>query len=257
MQMEFYKYQGAGNDFVVIDNREQFFPKTKVDYIRELCHRRFGIGADGLMLLESSDKADFRMVYYNADGREGSMCGNGGRCIVAFAKLLGIIDSHTEFDAVDGLHRAEIQGDKVSLQMIDVSQIETIGDDVFMDTGSPHYIIRKKDLQELDIVTEAHQIRYSKRFKEKGTNVNFVSGSSGAYEMRTYERGVENETLACGTGATAVALALHYWEGVESPVNLKVSGGHLSVSFEKTSKGYQNVWLKGLAELVFKGYMYA
>lgn len=249
---DFYKYQGTGNDFVIVDNRERQFKNTTPENIHRICDRRFGVGADGFMLLEKLDGYDFKMVYYNADGNEGSMCGNGGRCMVAFAKYLNIIDKTATFFASDGVHRATIDNGIVSLEMKKVDAIERIGNDFFLDTGSPHYIIEVENIRNIDIIEEARKVRYNKRFKEKGTNVNFVQVSEGL-KMRTYERGVEAETLACGTGATAVALVANYHYKMPSPVTIDVEGGKLQVSFEAFKKGYNNVWLKGPALQVFKG----
>jgi diaminopimelate epimerase len=249
----FYKYQGTGNDFVIVDNRGLHFPDSNTDYVRSICDRRFGVGADGLMLLEDSKDYDFVMRYYNADGKEGSMCGNGGRCIVAFANMLGIIEKETRFFAVDGVHQAKISGGIVALEMQNLSEIEDLGTALLMDTGSPHYVQKVADVATLELIPLAHAIRYSSRFEEEGTNVNFVSYFESNFKMRTYERGVENETLACGTGATAVALALNYWDAVDSPIKLIVEGGLLEVSFEKKELGYENIWLTGPAEMVFKG----
>lgn len=257
MRIPFYKYQGTGNDFVMIDNRQENFPKNNTKLIEKLCDRKFGIGADGLILLENSENEgdDFKMVYYNADGNESSMCGNGGRCLVAFAKFLGIIQTEASFTAVDGPHNAKIQNDLVSLQMQDVKDIKQTGNTSFLDTGSPHHIIFTKNVKELDVKKEGAAIRYSDEYKNAGTNVNFVeAGEENEFIVRTYERGVEDETLSCGTGVTAVALAANASGRIQGNwVKLLVEGGELSVSFEKTKYGYQNIWLTGPAKLVFKG----
>lgn len=263
MEVEFYKYQGTGNDFVMIDNRSQFFPKEDIKLISHLCDRRFGIGGDGLILLENDEIAsnlakptDFKMVYYNSDGNQSSMCGNGGRCLVAFAKQLGVINNHTTFMATDGLHHATISTDGlVSLQMKDVDAIKLESDYVFLDTGSPHHVAFVDDLKNYNIKEEGAKIRYGNLYGTSGSNVNFVKQiSEDIFAMRTYERGVEDETLSCGTGATAVAIAMNKVEKTNSSViQLEVQGGKLEVSFEKDNDKYTNVFLKGPAQFVFKG----
>jgi len=250
----FYKYQGTGNDFVVIDNRQQVFPKENVSLVNSLCDRRFGVGADGLILLENSAASDFKMVYFNADGHEGTMCGNGGRCIVAFSKFLNIIDDTTIFEAVDGLHTATILGDIVSLQMQDVTSIKDKSNGVFLDTGSPHHVQFEEHISDFDIKTIGRSIR-NEVYGAKGSNVNFVKRiDDSVFRLRTYERGVEDETLACGTGATAVAIAMNYLKKTNATdIKLNVEGGELQVSFDVGSGSYTNVFLKGKAIQVFKG----
>jgi len=255
MQLTFFKYQGTGNDFVMIDNRQLVFDKKDTKRIAFLCDRRFGIGADGLILLEHHDNYDFKMVYFNADGNESSMCGNGGRCITAFAKHLGIISNEATFEAIDGLHQAKIENGLVSVQMKDVKKIEQHENHVFLDTGSPHHVEMTKMLEDLDVKAKGSSIRYGEPYKEIGSNVNFVyKNSNNNFSVRTYERGVEDETLSCGTGVTAVALAMHYLgETEKNLIALKTQGGNLQVSFEKDAHGYKNIWLIGPANLVFKG----
>jgi diaminopimelate epimerase len=256
MLQTFYKYQGAGNDFVLIDNRLQVFPKNNTKLISHLCDRRFGVGADGLILLENSEKTDFKMIYFNSDGNESTMCGNGGRCIVAFAKFLNIISSKTIFTAIDGLHKASINEKTVSLQMIDVNQIRQHKDYLFLDTGSPHHVIFVDDVAKIDVKKEGSAIRYSGLYvSQGGSNINFVTQkSSDTFDVRTYERGVEDETLACGTGVTAVAIAAHKNSLTTAQnINLTVLGGSLSVSFDVKDNLYTNVFLNGPAEQVFKG----
>ena len=255
MAITFYKYQGTGNDFIIIDNRLQKIDKNNTKRIAELCDRRFGIGADGFILLENDDFSDFKMVYYNADGNESSMCGNGGRCITAFAKFLGIINNEAKFNAIDGIHYAKIKTNIVHLQMNNVDDVELYSDHVFLDTGSPHHVEVVEDLSNLDVKLKGSKIRYSEPYNASGSNVNFVEPlSNDSFSVRTYERGVENETLSCGTGVTAVALAMHAKKLTESnKVNLNTPGGELVVSFKSKENGYDNIWLIGPAEQVYKG----
>lgn len=256
MTLEFYKYQGTGNDFVMVDNRSLFFPKQNTELIEKLCDRRFGIGADGLILLENDTETDFKMVYYNSDGNESSMCGNGGRCLVAFAKQLNVIENATTFIATDGLHHATVAPDGlVSLQMIDVAEIKITPEYVFLNTGSPHHVQIVEDLKNYNIKEQGAAIRYGALYGKAGSNVNFVSQiNDNTFAVRTYERGVEDETLACGTGVTAVAIAMHA-TGVTAAtrINTNVEGGKLEVSFEKNGSQYTQVFLKGPAAFVFKG----
>jgi len=254
MQIEFYKYEGTGNDFVLIDNRDSHFSKVETDLVIEMCDRKFGIGADGLILLENHPTVDFTMIYYNADGHPGSMCGNGGRCIVHFAKFLNIISSEAVFEASDGLHKGSIEGSQVSLKMSDVSEISINEDFTFLDTGSPHHVTIVENLAEYDVYSRGKQIR-TDRYGIAGSNVNFVAQeASDLFSVRTFERGVENETLSCGTGVTAVAIAMHATGKTTSElIRLKTSGGDLEVSFNKTDTGYENVHLKGPTKQVFKG----
>lgn len=256
MQIDFYKYQGTGNDFVMIDNRTDFFPKNDTNLIARLCDRRFGIGADGLILLENDTETDFRMVYYNSDGNQSSMCGNGGRCLVAFAKKLNVINENTTFIATDGLHHASVDANGiVSLQMIDVPEVKITPEYVFMNTGSPHHIQVVEDLENYNVKQEGANIRYGELYGKQGSNVNFVKKvNESTFSLRTYERGVEDETLACGTGATAVAIAMNVLgETKANSVDLNVEGGKLVVSFDEKDGKFTNVFLKGPAEFVFKG----
>lgn len=256
MLIDFHKYQGTGNDFVMIDNRLGFFPKGDVPTIARLCDRRFGIGADGLILLEEIDGADFRMVYYNSDGNESSMCGNGGRCLVAFAAEKGLIQEKAYFIAADGPHHAQRSDDGiVSLQMKDVDDVSIQNDYIFLDTGSPHHIEMVDDVRQVDVKSQGAAIRYSDLYGAKGSNVNFVMPlPNGRFAVRTYERGVEDETLSCGTGATAVALAMFAIGRTSSNrVGLDVEGGQLEVSFVPDGNGFKDVFLIGPAEFVFSG----
>jgi diaminopimelate epimerase len=256
MELEFYKYQGTGNDFVMIDNRSNTFPKENTQLVAHLCDRRFGIGADGLILLDTDATSDFRMVYYNSDGNLSSMCGNGGRCLVAFAKKLNVIQNETTFLATDGLHYATVGADGiVSLQMIDVAEIKNTQDYSFLNTGSPHHVQIVEDLQHFNVKENGAAIRYGNLYGQAGSNINFVKKiDETTFSLRTYERGVEDETLACGTGATAVAIAMNATGQTNSnEINLNVEGGKLAVSFDKVNEKYTNVFLKGPAEFVFKG----
>lgn len=254
MTLTFYKYQGTGNDFVMIDNRHNIFPKNETELVSFLCDRRFGIGADGLILLENDEATDFKMVYYNSDGRISTMCGNGGRCLVAFANYLDIVGNEATFKAADGVHRATMDNEMVSLQMKDVSEIKEKPNYIFLDTGSPHHVQMVNGLQDFSVAKEGARLRYGMYGKE-GSNINFVEQiGEGMFSVRTYERGVENETLSCGTGVTAVALAMHKIKRTnDGKVVVKTLGGELQVTFEEDSVGYRNVYLIGPAKQVFKG----
>lgn len=255
MAHTFYKYQGTGNDFIIIDNRQDVFNKKNTKLVSFLCDRRFGIGADGLILLENHKEYDFKMVYFNSDGNESSMCGNGGRCIASFARFLGAVENECTFEAIDGMHKAILRDDLVSLLMQDVSTVEKHKSHVFLDTGSPHHVQLETMLKELDIKKKGSEIRYGQLYNEAGSNVNFVKKlSEDSFAIRTYERGVEDETLSCGTGVTAVALAMNYiGETEKNIVSLETEGGKLEVSFKKKDSGYTDIWLKGPAIQVFKG----
>ncbi len=272
MTIPFYKYQGTGNDFVMIDQRETaFLTKKDTAKIRQLCDRRFGIGGDGLMFLQLKQGFDFEMVYFNADGTEGSMCGNGGRCLTAFAHFLKVFKEKCTFWAIDGVHEAVVaplppkgmtnaplgSGVWVELKMIDVAQssIEQ-GDDYFlMNTGSPHYVVFTEDLTDINVYENGRAIRYSERFAKVGVNVNFVEvlKDKKGIEVATYERGVEDETFSCGTGVTAAAIAYHLKNGEAMEVPIKTKGGQLAVKFTKNTEGvvFENVWLCGPATRVF------
>lgn len=253
----FYKYQGAGNDFVLIDNRSGLFQYNDNNAVLQLCDRRFGIGGDGLMLLQNHPDYDFEMLYFNADGKLGSMCGNGGRCIVAFAKHLGIIDIETEFLAVDGPHYAKIsaEGNWVELQMIDVKDISTDGSAYVLNTGSPHYVDQVTGLKEMDVYATGKEIRNNATYMKEGINVNFVEDKGDHLFVRTFERGVEDETFACGTGVTAVALAMAKDRGQTGDLKteIKVLGGDLRIEFNYDGENFSNIFLCGPAELVFEG----
>ncbi|WP_282116495.1 diaminopimelate epimerase [Cellulophaga baltica] len=254
MKLTFYKFQGTGNDFVMVDNRQNIFDKENTERIAFLCDRRFGIGADGLILLENEKDLDFKMVYFNSDGNESTMCGNGGRCLVAFAKHLGIIIDSASFNAIDGLHKASIKEGLVSLQMKDVEEIKEKPNAVFLDTGSPHHVQMVTGLEDYQVKKEGARLRYGV-YGEKGSNINFVEQiDATSFSVRTYERGVEDETLSCGTGVTAAAIAMHKTgKTTNSEVFIKALGGDLNIKFEVNDKVYSNVFLTGPAKFVFKG----
>jgi len=255
MTVKFYKYQGTGNDFVMIDNREGIF-KNDTKVIQRLCDRKFGIGADGLILLENSEdpEDDFKMVYFNSDGNQSTMCGNGGRCLVRFAEFLNIVEKTAIFTAIDGKHHAKIEADKIHLQMQDVDEVKELGTEYFLDTGSPHHIVFTPEIQQLDVKKEGAAIRYNEVYKAEGTNVNFVEPQDEILQVRTYERGVEDETLSCGTGVTAVAIASTYAKKYNSlPVKIQTPGGNLEISFKQNGNQFTDVWLSGPAEQVFEG----
>lgn len=252
--MKVYKYQGTGNDFVMVDNRLQTFPKGNTKLIEKLCDRRFGVGADGLILLENDKSADFKMEYYNSDGNQSTMCGNGGRCLVAFAKKLDIIKDKATFMAIDGLHRATIdENEIISLQMREVNKVNNYDSYVFLNTGSPHHVEMVDDLANFEVKKQGKKIRNSDLYGKAGSNVNFVTQiSENEFSIRTYERGVEDETLSCGTGATATAIAMKsIGKTSSSTIAINVEGGKVEVSFVEESGIYKNVYLKGPAEFVF------
>lgn len=256
MIVEFFKYQGTGNDFVILDNREHAYDNLSTEQVRFLCNRRFGIGSDGLMLLNKNEAYDFEMVYYNADGNEGSMCGNGGRCLVKFASDMGIKRNHYSFIATDGPHQAEIDfSGEVRLKMKDVSSVKEESDHFVLNTGSPHYIKLVNNLQNINVKDEGSKIRYSKAFNKEGINVNFVEEiDEHTIFVRTYERGVEDETLSCGTGVTAAALVSAHNDNSYNEIDVKTKGGNLCVEFQATGDGtFSDIWLCGPADFVFKG----
>lgn len=257
MRTEFFKYQGTGNDFVIIDNRNGHDLKLNTQQVKKLCDRKFGIGADGLMLLNDKAGYDFEMVYYNSDGHEGSMCGNGGRCLIKFADSIGIQKDNYRFLATDGEHEARIDTNGiVYLKMNDVDMIVNHHGDFLVDTGSPHYVKLIPQLASLDVYKKGREIRYSREFEKEGINVNFVEqlDEPDKIFVRTYERGVENETLSCGTGVTAAALVCYHNENGFNEVEVKTPGGRLNVEFDRIEDGkFKNIWLCGAAERVFNG----
>ncbi len=256
MTIDFFKYHGAGNDFIMIDNREQLYSLSE-QQIAFLCDRRFGVGGDGLILLEKSKSYDFKMLYYNSDGNQSTMCGNGGRCIVSFAHKLNLIKENCTFEAIDGLHEALVLSEKdVKLQMQDVKKIISTENQLFLDTGSPHHILFVDDVEIINVNQEGSKIRNSSLYGEKGSNVNFVNCSANSIQIRTYERGVEAETLACGTGVTAAALAAHYQGHITTnSIPVQAKGGLLKVDFkwDNVENKYYDIWLSGPTKYVFQG----
>jgi diaminopimelate epimerase len=256
MKIAFTKYQGTGNDFVILDNRAGTYTYLNTKQIRFLCDRRFGIGADGLMLLDKKDGYDFEMIYFNADGKPSSMCGNGGRCLVKFAHHSGIYKTNYFFSAIDGDHHAEIELDgTVRLKMNDVKQVEKHVNHFILNTGSPHYVKPSVDINSINVVEAGRAIRYSPEFEKEGINVNFVELEEvDAIHVRTYERGVEDETYSCGTGVTAAALVFAHNDNGFNRVKVRTPGGRLSIEFDKINDHhFENIWLCGPAEFVYKG----
>jgi diaminopimelate epimerase len=257
VKLPFFKYQGAGNDFIMVDNRENKINHHNPQFISRLCDRRFGVGGDGIMFLQDIEGYDFEMIYYNADGRPSSMCGNGARCIVSFAKYLGVINDETTFLAVDGPHYAKISADGgwVSLQMIYVDTINRDGDAYVLNTGSPHYVALTTGLKDKDVYHDGYAIRNNDTYRAEGININFVEPDGDGYFVRTFERGVEDETYACGTGVTAVAMAMakhnHKTGHITTPV--KVLGGNLIIRFDYDGEKFSHIFLEGPAVQVFEG----
>ena len=252
--LSFYKYQGTGNDFVIMDNRNGTIELTR-DQVAHLCDRKFGIGADGLMLLNKQEGYDFAMKYYNADGNESTMCGNGGRCLTRFAKDCGIEKQEYSFIAIDGDHKALFNNDGwVELKMNDVNKVTTYQQDFVLNTGSPHYIQKVDNIEQVNVFLEGKTIRNSTDFVKEGINVNFVAINENGIVVRTYERGVEDETLSCGTGVTAAAIAVGKQHDGENKVAITTPGGNLMVKYDAHSDGtFTNIWLCGPATFVFKG----
>lgn len=252
--IHFFKYQGTGNDFIMIDNRTKVFDRENLVLVRQLCDRKFGVGADGLILIEGDPGYGFEMVYFNSDGSK-SFCGNGSRCAVAFAHHLGMIEKNCTFLAIDGPHTGEILPDgNVAISVRNVEAIETESDHHFLNTGSPHYIQYVKELDGFPVVSEAQKIRYNDRFRSEGTNVNFIQDKQGSIRVRTYERGVEDETLSCGSGVTACAISYAFLKGIDHQVRVQTEGGELMVNFRRVSnRKFEDIRLVGPAVEVFKG----
>ena len=254
MIIEFYKYHGTGNDFVLIDNRSLFFDKNNLELISKICSRHTGVGADGLILLENDNHYDFKMIYFNSDGKQTSMCGNGGRCVISFAKKLNIINDNVTFLAIDGLHEGIINEDIIKIKMIKVSNIDEAHNGCLLDTGSPHFVKFCSSVNNINVFDSGRELRNNKEISEDGVNVNFTEIiDNTSIKVRTYERGVENETLSCGTGVIASVLSAHS-KGLVDSNRIKIStlGGELFVSFDFKNV-YDNIWLEGPAIEVFKG----
>lgn len=251
MNFQFSKYQGTGNDFILFDNRDQSFPDS-TNVIQQLCDRKFGIGSDGLILIEDHPSLDYRMVFFNPDGSK-SLCGNGSRCGFAFAQKIGLVNLQAQFETTDGVHEAVVTDGGVRFSLFDVNQITSMGKDYYVDTGSPHYIKIVEDIESIDVIGIGKEIRYSEAYiGQNGTNVNFAQLLHDRIKVRTYERGVENETLSCGTGVTAVGLVASKL-GYKSPVIVEARGGQLTVEFEEHQNGFKKIWLSGPATHVFDG----
>lgn len=255
-KLHFYKYHGTGNDFIMLDGINETIPKLTKTFINEICHRRFGIGADGLIVLRPNQKYDFTMEFYNSDGSLGSMCGNGGRCVVAFAHDLRIIKEQTVFLAPDGVHSAFFYTDKkIALKMQDVKEIENHKLGLFIDTGSPHLLIFSKNISFKEGYKEGKKIRYSSFYENSGgVNVNFIFYDKKEVNLITYERGVEDITYSCGTGSVATALALNIKHKLASPIRINTRGGTLEVKFNTSNnKKFTDIWLIGNAKKTFEG----
>ena len=252
MNITFFKYQGTGNDFIMVNAVDKGITLEPLQ-IQRLCNRKFGIGADGIILIKTDVKTDFYVDYYNPDGSQ-SFCGNGSRCAVAFAFAENVFEGKTcSFNAIDGTHTGEVLDiDNIEISMRDVEGVEEVDGDFVLDTGSPHFVRRCNALKELDIITEARKVRYNQRFSEQGINVNFISQNGSEIHMRTYERGVEDETLSCGTGVTAVALSSVSEDGVYAR-KIITKGGDLMVNFKKSGDLFQTIRLQGAAKFVFSG----
>ncbi len=256
MNIPFSKYHGTGNDFIMIDDRTLIFPADNQEFIRRLCHRRFGIGADGVILIRDHGTLDFRMVYFNADGKEGSMCGNGGRCAAAFAFHLGLAGEQPKFETIDGIHVATLRDqENVRLKMNDVRDLKDTKDHFLLDTGSPHYVKFVDDLDGLDVFQAGRAVRYRKDHEKEGVNVNFVQVINDVLYVRTYERGVEDETLSCGTGVVAAAICRAVMEKSDkTSFRIRTRGGSLLVSFRPGGPGiFEDVFLEGPVTYVYKG----
>ena len=262
MRIQFYKYQGTGNDFVILDNRDLNFNYNNTEFISSICDRRYGIGSDGLILIEDNNDLDFTMKYFNSDGSELGMCGNGARCVIQFAKKLGIIKNSATFQASDGVHQAEIIENnyvRVKMNDIDMSNYDLIDknfDNIYLYNGSPHLVINSNDINKIDVFNEGRKIRYGDKYKDEGVNINFIefNSNSSLCKVRTYERGVEDETLSCGTGAVAVAVVLNYSKIInKEEVIISMKGGNLKVSFNRVGDNFSNIWLYGAVAEIYKG----
>ena len=262
MKIQFYKYQGSGNDFIIIDNRDSCINNYDDEFISNLCDRKYGIGSDGLILIENNKDCDFTMKYFNSDGSELGMCGNGARCVTQFAKRLGIINNSAIFQATDGVHHSEIINEnyvRVKMNDIDMSNYDVIdrkNNKLYLNNGSPHLVVNTNNLDLIDVISEGRRIRFSDKYKKLGVNVNFVeyNHDNSSCNVRTYERGVEDETLSCGTGAIAVAIALNYSNIINSQeIKIIMKGGCLLVSFKRKRNAFSNIWLSGDVNEVYIG----
>jgi diaminopimelate epimerase len=253
--LHFYKYHGTGNDFIMLDARDNWFPALSNNMITSLCDRRFGIGADGLVLIRPNSRFDFTMIYYNSDGHIGTMCGNAGRCAVDFAKKIGIITDHSKFEGSDGIHEGWIQNDIVRLTIQPVKKIKISEDHYELNTGSPHYVKFVKNIEKTDVKQKGAVIRYSGAYGKKGINVNFVSLFKDGIFVRTYERGVEDETLSCGTGMVASAICAAIRSKTDkNSFAIYTRGGKLHISFHRSgNQHFEDIILEGPASFVFEG----
>jgi diaminopimelate epimerase len=258
MKFSFTKYHGTGNDFILVDNRGNKINKFTSDVINKICQRRFGIGADGFMLLDYHPEYDFRMRYFNSDGYEGTMCGNGGRCVVAFAKKLKLIKQYAIFESIDGIHEAYVDRfNNVKLKMQDVFEVNQGEGFYELNTGSPHFVKFIDDPDKVDMEKEGKSIRFSEKYKGEGINVNIGSIDGNNIKLRTYERGVEAETYSCGTGSVAAALSAALEKSTpNNEYKIYTRGGTLKILFKKANREYfHDIWLEGPAKLVFEGKM--
>ena len=253
MKINFTKYEGNGNDFIIIDDRKEEFSDDNVLMISKLCDRKFGIGADGLILLRKHKAHDFQMIYFNSDGNESSMCGNGGRCLVSFALQLDIDIKTNSFLAIDGVHKFKVVDNEIYLKMNDVKDIVVKNGYNYLNTGSPHVVQIVENVDEINVYEQGKKIR--RQFQEmNGVNVNFVSFNNDIIKCRTFERGVENETLSCGTGVVAVALYIFKKKKIsDNKIIVSTKGGSLSVSFKNDGNSFREIWLKGDINKIFDG----
>jgi diaminopimelate epimerase len=253
MIVDFYKFQGTGNDFIMIDNRGEEFDMEDSSLIKSLCERRFGIGADGLILLQNHKEYDFEMIFFNSTGERSTFCGNGGRCIIAFAHLLELFDNECRFMAYDGMHEGSIEENIVSMKMADVEEVLVREDSVVLDTGSPHLVKLVDNVTNVNVLNKGRKLRFSKEFSDYGINVNFAEVND-CVSIRTYERGDEMESLSCGTGSVATAIALYeIGKTDDKEINIHTTGGELKVSFNHDGKIYTNIWLSGNSSMVYSG----
>ena len=253
MILNFYKYQGTGNDFIIIDIRNLKYNFEEKDF-KKLCDRKFGIGADGVMLIGLHDKFDFHMQFYNPDGST-SFCGNGSRCAVLYCFHQGLCQRKTSFLTNDGPHHAEIlNSNEVKISLISPIKVDKLDNGDFKaNTGSPHYVKFTDNMKNEDFISKCREIRYSDDFKDEGINVNFVLEKNQGIQVRTYERGVENETLSCGSGVTAAALSFASWKSLNNIINVKTKGGDLKVEYKLMDMAFEDVYLIGPAHYVFRG----